>query len=80
CQNRRRKAKGKSFYRIPKDPDRRLKWFTTIKHANQHNKTKQKDGNHQAMYFACAVITSYQVNHSHMQLNLHSGRLNNVYH
>uniref|UniRef100_A0A673GWN3 THAP domain-containing protein 1 n=1 Tax=Sinocyclocheilus rhinocerous TaxID=307959 RepID=A0A673GWN3_9TELE len=41
CQNRRGKAKGKSFYRIPKDPDRRLKWFTAIKRANQDNKTER---------------------------------------
>ncbi len=30
------KAKGRSFYRIPKDPDRRLKWFPAIERANQH--------------------------------------------
>uniref|UniRef100_A0A671QAI6 THAP domain-containing protein 1 n=1 Tax=Sinocyclocheilus anshuiensis TaxID=1608454 RepID=A0A671QAI6_9TELE len=41
CQNRWGKAKGKSFYRIPKDPDRRPKWFTAIKCANQHSKTER---------------------------------------
>ncbi|KAG5264187.1 hypothetical protein AALO_G00273140, partial [Alosa alosa] len=35
CQNSRgkTKTKGKSFYRIPKDPERRNKWIAAIKRA-----------------------------------------------
>uniref|UniRef100_A0A667XB84 THAP domain-containing protein 1 n=1 Tax=Myripristis murdjan TaxID=586833 RepID=A0A667XB84_9TELE len=33
CINNRRKSVGKSFYRIPKDPDRRNKWLSAIKRA-----------------------------------------------
>uniref|UniRef100_A0A8D0D317 THAP domain-containing protein 1 n=1 Tax=Sander lucioperca TaxID=283035 RepID=A0A8D0D317_SANLU len=42
CQNRREKDKGRAFYRIPKDPDRRSKWLATIKRArSRQNQTER---------------------------------------
>ncbi|KAL2098423.1 hypothetical protein ACEWY4_007630 [Coilia grayii] len=44
CRNRRGKKKGLSFYRIPKDPERRGKWISAIKRARSHqNKLERCD-------------------------------------
>uniref|UniRef100_A0A668AB04 THAP domain-containing protein 1 n=1 Tax=Myripristis murdjan TaxID=586833 RepID=A0A668AB04_9TELE len=43
CQNsRRRQVKGKAFYRIPKDPDRRQKWISAIKRARSEQKKTER--------------------------------------
>ncbi|XP_054594702.2 uncharacterized protein [Nothobranchius furzeri] len=43
CQNRRGQVKGRSFYRIPKDPERRKRWIIAMKRASLQCKTKQWD-------------------------------------
>ncbi|XP_059207705.1 uncharacterized protein LOC131986660 [Centropristis striata] len=41
CRNSRKHSKGKSFYRIPKNPERRNKWIAAIRHARtEQRKTK----------------------------------------
>ncbi|XP_059375696.1 THAP domain-containing protein 11-like isoform X2 [Carassius carassius] len=44
CTNKRGKKKGTSFYRIPKDAERRAKWISAIKRArSKQNKTERWD-------------------------------------
>ncbi|XP_055012542.1 uncharacterized protein LOC129409806 [Boleophthalmus pectinirostris] len=44
CTNKRGKKKGTSFYRIPKDAERRAKWISAIKRArSQQKKTERWD-------------------------------------
>ncbi|ROL48786.1 THAP domain-containing protein 11 [Anabarilius grahami] len=44
CTNKRGKKKGTSFYRIPKDVERRAKWISAIKRArSKQNKTERWD-------------------------------------
>uniref|UniRef100_A0A8C6LM82 THAP domain-containing protein 1 n=1 Tax=Nothobranchius furzeri TaxID=105023 RepID=A0A8C6LM82_NOTFU len=43
CQNRRGQVKGRSFYRIPKDPERRKRWIITMKRSSLQAKMKLWD-------------------------------------
>ncbi|XP_074546650.1 uncharacterized protein LOC141805465 [Halichoeres trimaculatus] len=41
CKNNRGDGKGRAFYRIPKDPERRQKWVAAIKRARRQQKKSE---------------------------------------
>ncbi|XP_054588293.2 uncharacterized protein [Nothobranchius furzeri] len=43
CQNRRGRDKGRAFYRIPQDPERRQRWIIAMKRVSPQAKTKLWD-------------------------------------
>ncbi|XP_056441481.1 collagen alpha-2(I) chain-like [Gadus chalcogrammus] len=59
CTNKRGKNKCTSFYRIPKDAERRAKWISAIKRARSKQKKTEK-WDPRLLDSACAAITSYQ--------------------
>lgn len=54
CHNRRGQVPGKSFYRLPKDKDKRQLWISAIKRGDPSDQKKQWNPKEDSKYYVCA--------------------------